>query len=217
MILPSQLKAGDVILCSGNKSFSKLIRWRTKSRYSHASICYDSESVVEASKSGVRMVATKTLIRGYPYVAVLRNPDVWTTERIAAMQFFLDKILETGAKYNYGCIRQFLFDQEDDSYDIDERIRQYFLEELKPKELLAGRYFCSELVMACFIVTGIISEAASFAFQPKTFAPVDIAKEDVCGWLLGYISMQDRPNIYPGDDFEGDPFTFEEKVAYSKQ
>jgi len=62
------VRDGDVLLCSANDSFSRIIRWATKSQWSHVAIAFRIESigrvmVLEAvEKLGVRTVPLSAFI-----------------------------------------------------------------------------------------------------------------------------------------------------------
>lgn len=54
---PLDLHPGDVLLHMGKGEISKLIAWASNSRYSHAALVLDSDSLIEATASGVRIKA----------------------------------------------------------------------------------------------------------------------------------------------------------------
>jgi hypothetical protein len=43
--MEQQVKAGDLFLCSGNRAFSRLIRWATKSSWSHVAMAMRADAV----------------------------------------------------------------------------------------------------------------------------------------------------------------------------
>jgi len=66
------------------------------------------------------------------------------------------------------------------------------------EEFVKRAYFCSALVVACYIVTGIIHDTAQLAYKADAFSPADIHEDDTFGWFLGYVAA-DKKNI-PSDD-----------------
>ena len=59
-------------------------------------------------------------------------------------------------------------------------------------------YFCSSLVVAAYIVCGIIGDTAQLAYQPDAFSPADLHREPTFGWFLGYVT--DPSNEISADD-----------------
>jgi hypothetical protein len=68
----AQVRDGDLLLCSTNHAFARLIRWSTRSPWSHVAIAFrldeiDRVIVLESvEKIGVRAVALSTFVRKSP-------------------------------------------------------------------------------------------------------------------------------------------------------
>lgn len=160
-----ELKTGDLIFCSGDYTFSKLIERFTKSVWSHVGIIYKDENlgrvlVLESEKMyGVRLAPLSKYIKDYhgknkPYkgqVAIAKLnplPDAHTLN--TAISFGLDELTKP--------------------YDNSEIIRialRILLQIGKRKR--DKKYVCSELVYECFSKAGI-----TFTPKNRMITPDDI-------------------------------------------
>jgi uncharacterized protein YycO len=74
---PSNLKTGDVLMCSSNRLISRLIKWATKSEYSHAAIfieVWGQPFVMDAQKDGINIRPWDAWMNKYNYeIEVLRT------------------------------------------------------------------------------------------------------------------------------------------------
>lgn len=105
MMRIGEIRAGDVLLCYKDAKLDPLrkgITSVTGSKYTHAAICISSGRAAEATVSGgASKVQIEDLVERYDHVAVFRQPDAWLlSERIQAMNAFIDSIVASGAKYN---------------------------------------------------------------------------------------------------------------------
>ncbi len=80
------LRAGDIMLCTHQTAkSSKIIRWKTRSRFSHAAICCVPPEFLEAIPKGVcRFNADKFFFRNTVDVCVLRAKTDLAPARISA-------------------------------------------------------------------------------------------------------------------------------------
>ena len=156
--IEQQIRDGDLLLCSGHHAFSRLIRWATKSPWSHVAMAMRADPVgrvmvlESVEKIGVRTVPFKTFafgeegLRPYPGKIVLaRHAKLAVAPR--------DDILK---------IASFAIDQLGDPFDPAEvlriaarvalgRLDQKTPQMMKPR----GEYICSEYVAACFEQIGV--------------------------------------------------------------
>lgn len=141
-----ELQTGDLVFCSGNYFFSKLIRRFTKSVFSHIGVIYKDEAlervlILESEKLyGVRLAPLSKYIKDYhgknkPYkglIVVARiTPALDKTALNKAISFGLDEL--TKPYDNWEILRI--------------AIRTIFGIGKKEKN---RDYICSELVQACF-------------------------------------------------------------------
>jgi len=160
-----ELKTGDLIFCSGDYHFSKLIQHFTASVWSHVGMIYKDENlgrilVLESEKMyGVRLAPLSKYVKDYhgknkPYkgqVAIAKlepAPDIQATNN--AISFGLDELTKP--------------------YDNSEivRIALRILFQIG-KRKRDRKYVCSELVYECFAKAGI-----TFTPKNRMITPDDI-------------------------------------------
>lgn len=105
-----------------------LIRWQTRSRYSHAAILLDDGHIIESwQKGGVQISHIKDWSKIDAYSVDGMTPDQWET----AIKFAKSQL---GKKYDFRSIFRFLS---------------------KRKAPDNSKWFCSELVYAALTVAGV--------------------------------------------------------------
>ena len=119
IIQADQLRPGDIILFVTDKGpkpkgwknkamwllfglIGYAIKRTTNSKYTHAAICYDAETIAEASKFGlpVSFDSIQNAVYGCKYAAVFRSSWACTGGRVEKLQMFLDRIVEESVPYN---------------------------------------------------------------------------------------------------------------------
>jgi hypothetical protein len=194
----SELRSGDVILCyckSKLDPVARAIHRVTKSKYCHAAIYYGDGYVAESrvkhglKKGGIGKEKIEKLLDRYAYVAVLRQPDAWATEdSVAALRLFIDKVIESGSKYNFAGVFDFGHRKELHEAEIRDKLEKFFSGNSAPAQAEKATYFCSEFVCDCFIAVGFIAPSAAVVFQSDTYSPGDIGAENAYGTFWGYLS-----------------------------
>ncbi|MCK4742900.1 MAG: hypothetical protein KAT25_03695 [Sulfuriflexus sp.] len=198
------LIGGDIILCYGGGKkdiIAKGIEKITGSKYKHAAICLDTKNAAESGMSGVKKESIKNIIQRYGHVAIFRQPDAWGQDRINALNLFIDKAIETGARYNLKGIRLFSKNKNEHNGTMSQKLDSYFKGELEPGAIEKGNYFCSELVVNCLTATGFITPSAAVLYKGDTFSPVDLGKDPTFGTFLGFIISENDYQILETDDF----------------
>jgi hypothetical protein len=172
------VRDGDILLCSAHDPFSRLIRWATKSPWSHVGIAFhisdiDRVMVLECvEKQGVRTVPLSTFISRtssgvHPYpgkILLARHGGVdgrSATRRVREMAAFgFDRL---GDRFSQG-----------EALKIVLRIALSVFQVKLPKNLGPDdEYICSEFVARCFERIGL-----QFPWDGRGFvAPDDIAKD----------------------------------------
>lgn len=171
-----QIRDGDFFLCSGSAIFSKLIRWATKSDWSHVATALrvsslDRAIVLESvEKFGVRATPFRTFVFGragrHPYpgrILWARNAQI-----AAAPPGAIRSVLD------------FALDQLGDPYDGGEvlkialRVLHGSLNQKTPDVLKSqDEYICSEYVAQCFA-----QAAVKVPWDGRGFiAPCDFAQD----------------------------------------
>jgi Permuted papain-like amidase enzyme, YaeF/YiiX, C92 family len=150
-IIRDELKTGDLIFCSGNYFFSKIIQKFTKSVWSHVGIIYRDEPlgrilILESEKIyGVRLAPLSKYLKDYhgknkPYrgkVVLARvTPEIPLQQSFKAISFGMDEL--TKPYDNWEILRI--------------AIRTIFKITRREKN---RNYICSELVQECYKNAGI--------------------------------------------------------------
>jgi Permuted papain-like amidase enzyme, YaeF/YiiX, C92 family len=175
-IIRAELKTGDLIFCSGNYFFSKIIQRFTKSVWSHVGIVYKDEAldrilVLESETLyGVRLAPLSKYLKDYhgknkPYkgkVILARvQPEIPITQNNKAISFGMDELTKP--------------------YDNWEIVRIAIRIVFKITRRAKNRnYICSELVQECFKNAGV-----RFKDNDTKISPDDI-------WLDEHIQLMYR-------------------------
>lgn len=205
------LKAGDVILCySGgdvltkiSNSGKKIISHNLSLEYTHAALCIGAQSAVESIRDGgVRKVGIADLISRYKHVVVLRHPDMWDLNTCQILNDFVEKVIANKAGYNIWDLCNFRKGgkRDKDSRSVCDRLTAYHKGEYAPSSPYKDRYFCSELVVACFIAAGCIDESAAVFYEPSCISPDDLSNDPTFGTFCGYIIGDDKNYIVSSSD-----------------
>ena len=184
--IKGRIRDGDILLCSGNDAFSKLIGWSTKSPWTHIALAYRWPALgrimvfESVQKIGVRTVPLATFIsqsstgqKPYPGKIILARHDDYGGD---------------SGKYGPAAMKRladFAVDRFGDPFAAGEivkiglRIIAGKLEREMPKALIPrDELICSEYVAKCFEAVGIkvpwdglgFIAPSDFANDPKTRA-----------------------------------------------
>ncbi len=162
------LRTGDIVFCSGTYFFSNMIRWFTKSCWSHVGMIYRDDNlervfVLESETLiGVRIAPLSKYLRDYhgknkPYhgrIVVARvTPGPTENEMKSAISFGMDELTKP----------------YDNMEILRIAIRILFRIGRRNRD---RKYICSELVYECFRKAGVW-----FKFQKRSISPDDIWKD----------------------------------------
>ncbi len=201
----NSLKAGDVLLCYIKKKVDpvgKKITKETDSDYVHAAICIDSTAAAESIvSSGVQKVPLRNIVCRYDHVAVFRQPDAWSQSRVTALNFFIDTIIKSGAKYNLSGVAKFRKRKELHDKTIQEQLEAFFKGQTTPDPSLKGQYFCSELVADCFVATEFIQPSAAVHYRSSTTSPGALGRDPTFGTFYGYLACAKNYQVPDSDEF----------------
>jgi hypothetical protein len=206
MISIDELSAGDILLCYENAKIDpvgKGITKRTDSNYTHAAICIDKTRAAESMVfGGVRKVDILDLIKRYDHLAVFRQPDAWShASRVQSMNEFIDQLIASGAKYNFRGVAKFVDRRDDHNLTTYEKLDAYFKDPTTDVTEANKRYFCSELVAECFIVSGFIESSAAVVYEPSVMSPGSLGQDPTYGTFFGYISGIPNYSVPGTDEF----------------
>ena len=176
--LRDEIRDGDLLLCSARDPFSRLIKWATKSPWSHVAMAFRMEDidrvlVVECvEKIGVRCVPLSTFVSRtsagvtpYPgQIVIARHKGMAAKSRARPMKkmaaFAFDRL---GDKFSQG-----------EMYKIAARIVAGRLNRHMPRSLGPDdEFICSEYVARCYKALGIEFPWDGLGFM----APADIARD----------------------------------------
>ncbi len=165
----STLKTGDLVFCSGNYLFSRIIQRFTKSVWSHVGMVYydaalDRMLILESEKLyGVRVAPLSKYMKDYhgknkPYkglIAIARMQPEWPQEEIRkAISYGMDELTKP---YDDWEILRIAFRI---MFNIGKRVND-------------RKYICSELVQVCYKQIGMV-----FNYRNKIISPDDIWKDE---------------------------------------
>ena len=179
--IKARIRDGDVLLCSGNDPFSKLIGWATNSPWTHVALAYRWPALgrimvfESVQKIGVRTVPLSTFIsqsstgkKPYPGKIILARHDDYA---------------DKGGKHGSAAMKRladFAVDRFGDPFAPGEiakiglRIIAGKLEREMPKALIPkDEFICSEYVAKCFDAVGIKVPWDGLGF----IAPADFAND----------------------------------------
>jgi len=178
--LRDEVRTGDILLCSGKPLGSRLVRWFTRSKWSHVGVVVvlpeiESVCVMEAVTGGVRMIPLSHYVKGRGKYkgdlviarhkessALVRSGitgDAYAREWVGAVRW---GVAQLGKPYNFGQIMK-----------IAHRITWGRMRKRAPVDTNRDEYICSEFVDCFFRSAGIWLDYNERGFT----APDDIARD----------------------------------------
>ncbi|WP_305829405.1 YiiX/YebB-like N1pC/P60 family cysteine hydrolase [Photobacterium leiognathi] len=204
MLKNKDLQSGDVVLCYKNGKFDalgKAIKKVTKSDYVHAGIFIGDNIVAESMTSGLTTETLDNVLKRYDHVAIFRRHDAWDDSRVRLLKYFVEKMLESKCKYNFSGVFNFKSAKEEHQMTLTEQLENYFDGSCVQASPIKDKYFCSEFVADCFIVTGFIDPSAAVLYSSSVIAPGDIGRDATFGYFLGYLSSDSQYGVPKEDEF----------------
>jgi hypothetical protein len=195
----ADLKTGDFFLhySADTNFFSRRIRATCKSDYTHASIYLGDELIAEAIVSGVQRVKLVKRSRKKGHIAVFRTTN-FQREDTKALNDFIKRLLRIRTAYKWWVLPHFVSRRDEHFSSILEKLDKHFKTKPKRKWFITRQaYFCSGLVLACYVAIGVIGKDAAVWFDPDFFSPIDLVRTDI-GIFVGYLKSPDYE--LPADD-----------------
>lgn len=218
IIQPEQLKPGDIVLFVYDEEpkpkglynrakwgfFSMITRHigkATNSKYTHAAICYDSETLVHAAKiwTPVKKDRIRDVVAYSKHAAVFRSSWAFGGNRVNKLQLFLDRIVEEKAGYDSWGAFRYEARKEQHLRTLNERLEAYFSSQRTAALSDKKSYFCSELVGASLCAIGAIQPSAAVVYNPITTSPADLGNDPTFGDFVGYL-VPSNSTVIPNDD-----------------
>lgn len=180
-----------------------MIKKQTKSTYTHAAICYDSSTIIEATgpDDPVTMTSIEDAIANCGHAAVLRNPSAFRGGQIERFKKFADKVVNEQRTYNTQGVLDFAERQEEHLNSIRTKLDSYFAGHHEVESFDKASYFCSELVVACFRASGFVDEPAAVLYDQNVISPADLGRDVTFGLFLGFLSSKKNLRISKKDQF----------------
>lgn len=145
----AQMQDGDILLFGGSSAFSRLIRWASKSDYSHAGIVAwwgERLMVLEAKGPGVVASPISDNLCHYPgNIDYFRLKPEHTLDLPARKKMLDFALLQLGKKYNFWQLVPFFFKL------VFKKLHKHRGWE---DHDIASAYFCSEYVSAIYTKAG---------------------------------------------------------------
>src|SRR5579862_4599936 len=122
------VKAGDILLFrKADKSKTETdISVASGSEYTHAAICIGDGKAAGAGLRGIDIEPLEELLGMYDHVAVFRQPDAWSPERLNALADFATAALAAKKRYNFDGLREFVAIRETHESTVHERLTKFF-------------------------------------------------------------------------------------------
>lgn len=177
-VIRDQVRDGDLLLCSATDFFSLIIRWATKSPWSHVAIAYRLEEIDRVvvlecvERTGVRAVPLSTFlsrtsngIEPYPgQILLVRHEGMGTKSRAKPWTRIADFAFEhLGSRFSHAevfkIVTRILFG----------RLRVKLHHVFEPRD----EFICSEFVARCFEAVDLKIPWNGLGF----IAPADIAAD----------------------------------------
>jgi uncharacterized protein YycO len=140
-----------ILLFKGNSFVSRLIRWQSRSCYSHAAVLFSDGYIVESREFvGVRgFYQADEDLRGYGPCDVFSIDAIWYNEP-AAQEWALGQL---GKRYDYRSVARFITRRQEERNGN-------------------GRWFCSEFAFACCQKAGVnlLERVQPWAVSPGLLA-----------------------------------------------
>jgi hypothetical protein len=204
IIRPTDLEAGDILLCVGEGDLAAEVTTITHSNYTHAAICYSASEVTDISNC-VERTPICDFINGFKYVAAFRVPDCWDTMRRNSMQHFIDEKVAANIKYDTKAAMSLMRRQKAHRSQLFEKLTEHFTNGLPPEAHDKTKYICSELVIASLIAAGIWDGAMAIAYQGNTIHPGSMGHDPTFGYLVGFLRAHHTTEIPCDDEFACSP------------
>jgi hypothetical protein len=213
LITMQDLSPGDILLHSSADRKSKIIQFKLKSPYEHASIYLGNGEIAEAtffSQEQIRRASMSIPEGGH--IAVFRCQHAFTSNDVANLIDFIDELISRGTPYDTTVIWQKKLRKRQQEY-IDnslEIIKKHFEAPQTSPDYLDRPYFCSGLVVGCYFAVGKFGPDIAAIIKPELYLPEDLGGVHFYfGHIVGYLA--DATYAIP----ENDPFR--RRATYSSQ
>ncbi|MDA9420971.1 hypothetical protein XH97_02160 [Bradyrhizobium sp. CCBAU 53380] len=168
------------------------------SPYTHAGIYLGGGELIEAGDPRIEIRRLSSHDKEDSVIGVFRSQNTFLDDRVRALREFAETLVRNGAEYDWDGVRAFRKVRTQLEEELFEILKRDYGKVLTKSELDQRSYFCSALIVACYIVSGVIGDTAQLAYKADAFSPADLHEDPTFGWFLGYITSQ--KNEIPADD-----------------
>ncbi len=201
-----ELKAGDVLICHKRTCLSPIraaIKSFTSSEYTHAAIALGNNKIADSIKPRVRITKAVDFFNEYDHVAVFRRDEYWDSLRATELNAYIETLVEESSKYNaIGAMKAYTDRNKENSPKLYKFVE--YLDENFNDQKEQEKFFCSQLVVQCFIEVGIIDESVtdySTFLNPKLVYLIDLSKDSIFGFHYKYIKFKLEYEVPENDEF----------------
>jgi hypothetical protein len=190
----SDLLPGDILLFRSidQKKHQQKISAATGSRYTHAAIYLGNHEIAESNYPKVQIRKLSDADKEKQVIGVLRSQCGFSEKRAADLRTFVKELIERDAGYDWRGALTFEQRRSDFVVNLLNNLAENYGNITTNDQLTEKSYFCSALVVACYIVAGIIDNSAQVAYKPDVFSPGDLHGDPTFGWFLGYITKEEK-------------------------
>ncbi len=199
---------GDVLLCRNELADEEMLE-KTGYQYAHAAICTRPGCAAEADGSRVREVTLDKLLDTYDHLAVFRQPAGWSPQRLARLEEFIQAAISRNARFNTEGKRNFSEQRKIHEENLQEKLNDFFEGTHQAPNPTQQSYFCSELVAAAHVASGLIDPSAAVVYDPSVLAPGHLSQDFTFGIFCGYVVPYPGYTIPSNDELINSPTLFE--------
>ena len=203
-ITQHDLRPGDIFLYYHAfwNPIGQIIKWKTGSPYTHASIYLGDGEIAEATPPKIRKSTVQEALKNCRYIAVFRSQCGFYDDRTTKLRDFIDRLIQNNSKYDLPGTWAIRNDKRKTNHQIisTELLVDFFESVSIPKDRTKNTFFCSALVASCYCEVGIIEPSAEVLLKPELYSPIGLSQEPAFGYVFGYL-LKDGDTIKANDPF----------------
>jgi hypothetical protein len=194
------LQPGDVLYFRALQPdlLTRGISRRIDSPYTHVAIYLGENRILEAGYPTIQIRELSEADKDEAIIGVFRSQIGFTPRRAGVLRDFARTLIDNKAPYDMQGFRDYKKAKFDFEANLQKLLELDYGKTVPHDLRQQSPYFCSGLIVACFIMVGIIDEFAELAFDAGTFSPRDLYEDPTFGWFVGYIKAE--AVIVPPDD-----------------
>ena len=174
----SDLLPGDILLFRSlsQKPHAKQISKVTGSPYTHAAIYIGDGEIAESTPPAVKIRKLSGADTKGVLIGVLRSQLGFSGQRPAAVREFVQQLVAEHAAYDFAGVLKFSGRHKEFNERLLDEVAANYGKIKTTDEFLKQAYFCSALVVTCYMVAGVIGDTAQVAYPPNVISPGDLTE-----------------------------------------